>query len=140
MSWGESVDGYRVGEEVVVVRVRADHYLQGAFLYLPAVGTLVVEAHIVHPEGERNLLGFVRRERHPVECFIIVDPQNMAFEVVENQQNLNLPQGAGIQAAKTIVDNQAAVLITGHCGPKAFKVLQGAGVKISSVQKEALPR
>ena len=63
-------------------------------------------------------------------CFIIVDPQNMAFEVVENQQNLNLPQGAGIQAAKTIVDNQAAVLITGHCGPKAFKVLQGAGVKI----------
>ena len=62
--------------------------------------------------------------------FIIVDPQNMAFEVVENRQNLNLPQGAGIQAAKTIVDNQAAVLITGHCGPKAFKVLQSAGVKI----------
>ena len=62
--------------------------------------------------------------------FIIIDPENMAFEVVENQQNLNLPQGAGIQAAKTIVDNQADVLITGHCGPKAFKVLQGAGVKI----------
>lgn len=63
-------------------------------------------------------------------CFIIVDPQNMAFEVVENLQNFNLPQGAGIQAAKIIVDNQAAVLITGHCGPKAFKVLQSAGVKI----------
>ena len=62
--------------------------------------------------------------------FIIVDPETMEFEVVENSQNLNLPQGAGIQAAKTIVDKQVDVLITGHCGPKAFKVLQSAGVKI----------
>jgi predicted Fe-Mo cluster-binding NifX family protein len=62
--------------------------------------------------------------------FIIVDPETMAFEVVANSQNLNLPQGAGIQAGKTIADNKVDVLITGHCGPKAFKVLQGAGVKI----------
>ena len=64
-------------------------------------------------------------------CFIIVDPEIMTFEVVENQQNLNLPQGAGIQSAKTIVDNKADVLITGHCGPKAFKVLHSAGVRIA---------
>ena len=64
-------------------------------------------------------------------CFIIVDSKIMTFEVVENRQNLNLPQGAGIQAAKTIVDNKADVLITGHCGPKAFKVLRIAGVKIA---------
>ena len=62
--------------------------------------------------------------------FIILDPEIMTFDVVENSQNLNLPQGAGIQAAKTIVDNKADVLITGHCGPKAFKVLKGAGIKI----------
>ncbi len=62
--------------------------------------------------------------------FIIADPETMAFEVVENSQNLNLPQGAGIQAGKTIADNRVDVLITGHCGPKAFKVLQNAGVKI----------
>ena len=62
--------------------------------------------------------------------FIVVDPETMAFEVVENSQNLNLPQGAGIQAGKTIVDNKVDVLITGHCGPKAFKVLRSAGVKI----------
>ena len=62
--------------------------------------------------------------------FIIVDPETMAFEVVENSQNLNLAQGAGIQAGKTIADNNVDVLITGHCGPKAFKVLKGAGVKI----------
>jgi len=62
--------------------------------------------------------------------FIVVDPETMAFEVVENSQNLNLPQGAGIQAGKTIVDNKVDALITGHCGPKAFKVLRSAGVKI----------
>lgn len=62
--------------------------------------------------------------------FIIADSETMAFEVVENVQNLNLPQGAGIQAAKTIVDNKADVLITGNCGPKAFKVLKAAGVKV----------
>ena len=62
--------------------------------------------------------------------FIIVDSDTMDFEAVENRQNLNLPQGAGIQAGKTIVDNKAEVLITGHCGPKAFKVLRAAGVKI----------
>jgi predicted Fe-Mo cluster-binding NifX family protein len=62
--------------------------------------------------------------------FIIVDPDTMDFEAVENRQNLNSAQGAGIQAGKTIVDKKADVLITGHCGPKAFRVLQAAGVKI----------
>jgi len=62
--------------------------------------------------------------------FIIVDPETTVFEVVENSQNLNLPQGAGIQAGKTIGDHHVDALITGHCGPKAFKVLQKAGVKI----------
>ena len=62
--------------------------------------------------------------------FIIVNPENMDYEVVENAQNLDLPQGAGIQAGKTIVDSGATVLITGFCGPKAFKVLQKGGVRI----------
>ena len=62
--------------------------------------------------------------------FIIVDPETMAFEVVENSQNLNLPQGAGIQAGKTIVDQKVDVLLTGNCGPKAFQVLQSGGVKV----------
>jgi len=62
--------------------------------------------------------------------YIIVDAETMDFEAVENAQNLNLPQGAGIQAGKIIADHHVDTLITGHCGPKAFKVLQRAGVKI----------
>ncbi len=62
--------------------------------------------------------------------FVIVDSETLEYEVVENEQNLNLPQGAGIQAAKTIVDQKADVLISGNCGPKAFQVLKAAGVKV----------
>jgi predicted Fe-Mo cluster-binding NifX family protein len=62
--------------------------------------------------------------------FLIVDSETMEYEAVDNKQNFNLPQGAGIQAGKTIVDKHADVLITGNCGPKAFLVLEQAGVKI----------
>jgi predicted Fe-Mo cluster-binding NifX family protein len=62
--------------------------------------------------------------------FIILDSITMEFKAMENSQNLNSPQGAGIQAGKAIADQQIDALITGHCGPKAFKVLQNAGVKI----------
>ena len=62
--------------------------------------------------------------------FIILDSETMDFEALENSQNLNSPQGAGVQAGKTIADQRIDALITGHCGPKAFKVLQNAGVQI----------
>lgn len=63
-------------------------------------------------------------------CFIVVDSETMEFEVVENTQNLNAPQGAGIQAGKTIINSGASVIITGNCGPKAFRVLTQGNVKI----------
>jgi predicted Fe-Mo cluster-binding NifX family protein len=62
--------------------------------------------------------------------FIVYDLDNESFEVVDNQQNLNAPQGAGIQAAETVVRLGASGLVTGHCGPKAYHVLSTAGVKI----------
>jgi predicted Fe-Mo cluster-binding NifX family protein len=62
--------------------------------------------------------------------FILVDPESMEYQVVDNKQNFDLPQGAGIQAGKTIVDSHADVLITGNCGPKAFRVLEQAGIKV----------
>ncbi len=62
--------------------------------------------------------------------FIVVNTETMAFEVKENVQNLNLPQGAGIQAGKTVADLGVEAVITGNCGPKAFNVLEAAGVKV----------
>ncbi len=63
--------------------------------------------------------------------FLLVDPETMKFEVLENRQNLQLPQGAGIQAAQTVVEHGAKMVLTGNCGPKAFRVLQAAGIKVA---------
>ena len=62
--------------------------------------------------------------------FLLYDAESGTSQVISNQQNLNAAQGAGIQAAQTIVKAGAAVLVTGHCGPKAFRVLEAAGVKV----------
>lgn len=62
--------------------------------------------------------------------FLLYDTESGSSQVISNQQNLNAAQGAGIQAAQTIVKAGAAVLVTGHCGPKAFRVLAAAGVKV----------
>ena len=60
--------------------------------------------------------------------FLIYDTETKHFEVIDNQQNLNAAQGAGIQAGQTIVKSGATALVTGHVGPKAYQVLAAAGI------------
>lgn len=50
-----------------------------------------------------------------------------------NTQNLQAAQGAGIQSAQNVVNLGAEAVITGHCGPKAFRVLNTAGIPIYNV-------
>lgn len=62
---------------------------------------------------------------------LIVDPDTMAFEVLNNAANVNAFKGAGIQAATMISDSRADVLLTGYCGPNAFKTLEAARIKVA---------
>jgi len=62
--------------------------------------------------------------------FLIYNMDENTFEVVDNQQNLNAAQGAGIQAAQKVAHAGAECVVTGHCGPKAFRVLSMARIKI----------
>lgn len=62
--------------------------------------------------------------------FIIFDTDTKQVDVVENTQNLQAAQGAGVQSGQTIVSSGAKILITGNCGPKAFMVLNQAAIKI----------
>jgi predicted Fe-Mo cluster-binding NifX family protein len=62
--------------------------------------------------------------------FLIVDTEKKSFSIVDNAQNLNAAQGAGIQSALTVLSTGATAVITGHCGPKAFRVLHQAGINI----------
>jgi len=61
---------------------------------------------------------------------IIYDPETKTHSVVDNTINMNAPQGAGIQSAENIVNEGAHVVISGHLGPNAFRVLQAAGVAV----------
>jgi len=66
--------------------------------------------------------------------FLVYDLDGETFDVVDNQRNLNAAQGAGIQSAETVARLGAQALVTGHCGPKAFRVLQAAGIKIYTAE------
>jgi predicted Fe-Mo cluster-binding NifX family protein len=62
--------------------------------------------------------------------FLIYDLDVSTFSVIDNQRSLNAAQGAGIQSAETVARSGAKSIVTGHCGPKAFRVLSAAGVKV----------
>lgn len=66
------------------------------------------------------------RARH----FLLVDTGSGAFTAHDNTQNLNAPQGAGIQAAQAVARLGAAAVLTGHVGPKAFAVLKAANIAV----------
>jgi predicted Fe-Mo cluster-binding NifX family protein len=63
---------------------------------------------------------------------IVVDSENYEFQVLDNNENINAMKGAGIQAASNVVNSGAKVLLTGHCGPNAFKALQAGKVAVAN--------
>jgi predicted Fe-Mo cluster-binding NifX family protein len=62
--------------------------------------------------------------------FVLVDPETMEHEYVDNGQSQAMGHGAGIQAAQVIADSGAKVVLTGYVGPKAFEALRAAGINI----------
>ena len=61
--------------------------------------------------------------------FLIVKPENLTFEAVENT-SVALSGGAGIQAAQMLAEKGVQTILTGNCGPNAHKTLAAAGVGI----------
>ena len=61
---------------------------------------------------------------------LIVDSFSLVVQVLDNSENVNAFKGAGIQTATMVCDKRVEVLLTGSCGPNAFKILNAAGVKV----------
>jgi len=65
--------------------------------------------------------------------FIIVDTDDMSFEVFDNE-SIALGGGAGIQSAQFVASKGAKVIITGNVGPNAVSTLSAAGVEVITGQ------
>ncbi len=61
--------------------------------------------------------------------FLIVDSNTLAYEAFINP-NVEVMGGAGIQSAQLVLEKGAQAVITGSCGPNAYRVLQAAGISI----------
>ena len=76
--------------------------------------------------------------------FILVDTESGEAVPHDNAQDRQAAQGAGIQAATTVARLGAEAVVTGNVGPKAFRALSAAGIRVHACEgvtvEEALRR
>jgi predicted Fe-Mo cluster-binding NifX family protein len=82
----------------------------------------------VTAEGE-DLEALVAEEFGHAPYLIMVDPDNMEFEVFDNVL-VDTDIGYGIQTAENIIKLRAEVVLTGFVGPHGIKKLESKGVKV----------
>ena len=70
--------------------------------------------------------------------FVITDPEGTNVEVLENSQNVNAAQGAGIQAARQIANKSVDILLTGNVGPNAFRALEAVSIRVYQFESNIL--
>lgn len=63
-------------------------------------------------------------------AFVLVDTETGETTSTDNSAGTQAAQGAGVQAAETVSRLGAECVITGHCGPKAFRALNAAGIQV----------
>lgn len=61
--------------------------------------------------------------------FVVVDPETMQFESIDNS-GAAAAGGAGIATAQMIAGTGVEAVLTGNCGPNAHQALSSAGIKV----------
>ncbi len=64
------------------------------------------------------------------KLFMVYNTETDSWETLANQQQMDLPQGAGIQSAQNLASAGIQAIVCGHCGPKAFQTLKSAGIEV----------
>jgi len=62
-------------------------------------------------------------------CFLVVETDDLSFEPIDNQ-NVTLGGGAGIQSAQLMAEKGVQYVLTGNCGPNAYRTLSAAGISV----------
>lgn len=66
--------------------------------------------------------------------FMVIEIESGEYHLIDNTQNLNAEQGAGIQSAQNVINAGVKAVITGHTGPKAFNLLSSMNVDVYNVE------
>ncbi len=61
--------------------------------------------------------------------FQIIETETMQSTAIENPNSVQ-GGGAGIQSAQLMAEQDVDVVLTGNCGPNAYRTLDAAGVKV----------
>jgi predicted Fe-Mo cluster-binding NifX family protein len=85
---------------------------------------------LVFPSNGKGIDDHIDQRFGRCPYFVSFDTETRTVSHIDNVQNYQAAQGAGIQSATQVVNMHADVCITGHCGPKAFKVFNTAGVRV----------
>ena len=72
------------------------------------------------------------------KLFLITDSEGENVEVLENSENVNAAQGAGIQAARQVANKCVDILLTGNVGPNAFRALEAASIRVFQFESDTL--
>jgi predicted Fe-Mo cluster-binding NifX family protein len=62
-------------------------------------------------------------------CLVVVDTESMKSDAVENT-NIDASGGAGVNAAKIVIDAGVKAVLTGNCGPNAERTLRAGNVTL----------
>jgi predicted Fe-Mo cluster-binding NifX family protein len=62
-------------------------------------------------------------------CFLVFDTSDESLEVIPNSESVSAAQGAGVQTAEGIAKANVDIVVAGNFGPKAFRLLEAAGIK-----------
>jgi len=62
--------------------------------------------------------------------FLIIETDTMDIESIDNP-NLSAGGGAGIQAAQLMAEHEVKVVVTGNCGPNAYRTLNAADIQVT---------
>jgi len=75
------------------------------------------------------------------QYLLIVDTDSLDIEAIDNP-NAAAGGGAGIQTAQMVADKGVQAVLTGNCGPNAFRTLNAADIQIytnvSGVVRDAI--
>jgi len=63
------------------------------------------------------------------QYFVIIDPQTMESETIDNS-SAAAAGGAGIGTAQMLANKGVEVVLTGNCGPNAYRTLSAAEIQV----------